>query len=202
MTVLELDTLELEDLLTFEAFEAMLPMLDPKRRYELQNGVLIEVGGSSRNHTVIGALIIRLIGNYVEEQGLGGDVSSADGTFRLTPHDTSIPDVAYVRPDKVALLVEDTVFYPFAPDLAVEIRSPSQSKREMNALAVMYLNAGTQLVWIVDPNLQMVTVYNADNSRVVLTGEAELDGGAVLRGFKLPLKRIFAQIKLKGANNG
>lgn len=187
----------LEPLLTFDQFEAMLPGLDSKKRFELQQGALVEVGTAGRKHTRIAVLIAHLILAFLESKAIDGEVTGADGTYKLTEHDTSVPDVGYVSPARAQTLPDDTVFYPFAPDLAVEVRSPSQSKRTMHTLAVMYLNAGARLVWIVEPKAKTVTVYQGDGKRFTLSGDAELDGGDVLPGFKLSLPRIFDVIKTK-----
>lgn len=195
MNVREVEIQKLEHLLTVDTFEAMLPTIDAKIRYELQNGLLVDVGTSSRIHTRMALLIGHLLLSFLESNTLGGEVTGADGTYILTPHDTSVPDVAYVSAERAKTLPKDTVFYPFAPDLAVEVRSPSQSKREMNTLAVMYLNAGSKLVWIIDPKARNVTVYRANGERTVLGGSAELDGDDVLPGFKVTLTRIFAVIE-------
>src|SRR5579859_4040981 len=98
----------------------LLALPDDDKRYELHDGELVELGTSSRKHTRLGAWIIRMLYNHVETYGLGGEVTSADGTYKLGEHDTSVPDAAYVTAAKAAMLPADTVYYPFAPDLAVE----------------------------------------------------------------------------------
>ncbi len=183
---------ELERLYTIDDLVA-LP--DDGKRYELHNGELIELGTSARKHTKLGIWIGHLLLSFVMAHGLGGEVTGADGTYRLGKHDTSVPDAAYVSAAKAATLPAGTIFYPFAPDLAVEIKSPSNSKRHMRQLATMYLNAGAQLVWSVDPEKLTVTVYRADGQRFEISGDGELDGYAVLPGFKLSLSELFKVIE-------
>jgi Uma2 family endonuclease len=178
--------------LSAEAFEAMLPTLDPNIRYELHKGSIIDVGTSSRLHTLIGLWIGALLMTHVRNSGMGGEVTGADGTYILSPQDTAVPDCAYVSAEKTKLLSFKTVFYPFAPDLAVEIRSPSQSKREMQALAQLYLGAGAKLVWIVHPLEQVVEVYWVDGTHCRLTVPAQLEGESVLPEFKITLTELFS----------
>ncbi len=59
----------------------------------------------------------------------------------------------------------------------------------------MYLNAGAQLVWSVDPEKLTVTVYRADGQRFEVSGDDELNGYAVLPGFKLSLSELFKVIE-------
>jgi Uma2 family endonuclease len=183
---------ELERLYTVEDLVA-LP--DDGKRYELHNGEIVELGASSRKHTKLGSWIAHLIWNFVVAHKLGGEVTGADGTYRLGKHDTSAPDAAYVSAARAATLPRGTVFYPFAPDLAVEIKSPSNSKRHMRQLAAMYLNAGAQLVWSIDPEKRTVTVYRDDGQRFEISGDGELDGYNALPGFKLRLSELFEVIE-------
>jgi len=164
------------------------------KRYELHQGGLVEVGTSSRKHSKLGAWLVMTLLLFVDAHALGGDVSGADGTFQLTAFDTSVPDAAYVSAAKTTALPPDTVFYPFAPDLAIEIKSPSQSKRDMQLLAVLYINAGSRLVWCIDTKAENVTVYRANGERFTLSREDGLDGEDVLPGFTVELEQLFAVI--------
>ncbi len=174
----------------------LIALPDDGKRYELHNGEIVEVGTSSRKHTKLGVWIAHIILTWVLAKKLGGDVTGADGTYKLTDHDTRVPDAAYTSAARTATLPSDTVFYPFAPDLAVEIKSPSNSKIEMHKLAVLYLDAGARLVWIVDYEAFTVTVYQADGQRFLVSKDGELDGGDVLPSLKLSLNEMFAVIEV------
>ena len=83
-------------------------------------------------------------------------------------------------------------FFHGAPDLAVEVRSPSQfGIRRWTPRLNGYLAAGTRLVWIVDPDSRTVTVYRPDRSPVELASEGYLDGYDVLPGFRVAVAAIF-----------
>ncbi len=167
---------------------------DDGKRYELHQGELVAVGISSRKHSKLGAWLVMTLLLFIERQSLGGDVTGADGTFQLTAFDTSVPDAAYVSAAKTAALPRDTVFYPFAPDLTIEIKSPSQSKRDMQLLPVLYINAGSRLVWCIDTKAENVTVYRANGEHFTLSREDRLDGEDVLPGFTVELEQLFAVI--------
>src|SRR5258708_13197984 len=133
-------------------------MPDDGKVYELHNGVLVEVPGSARRQTKLATWLVLLIGNFIMEHHLGGEVSGADGTYVLSRYNTRIPDAAYVSAERAKNQKEDG-FYTGAPDLAVEVVSPSNTPREMQERAGEYLDAEARLVWIVNPATKTVHLY-------------------------------------------
>jgi len=77
------------------------------------------------------------------------------------------------------------------PDLAVEVLSPSNTKREMKNKRVDYFAWGTRLVWQLEPNAQVMEVFTAPEESVMITISGSLDGGEVLPGFSLPMTKLF-----------
>lgn len=82
-----------------------------------------------------------------------------------------------------------------APDLAVEIVSQDRSLAELTTKAREYIEAGTLLVWVVDPPTRTVRVHQPGLSVVTLSRDDTLDGGEILPGFTLPLSRLFAEVE-------
>lgn len=72
------------------------------------------------------------------------------------------PDAAFVASDRIPKTGVPVGYWPFAPDLAVEVVSPSDRLADVHAEIVDYLAAGTRLVWRVEPEIRMVHVYRAD----------------------------------------
>ena len=101
------------------------------------------------------------------------------------------PDIAYISAEKLPLDVDVPGFYEGAPDLVVEIRSPSDSLAAVNDKAQMWLRFGVGLVWVVFPESRTVEVHPASGPPVLLGEEANLDGGEVLPGFTCAVKDIF-----------
>src|SRR5262249_39141959 len=135
-----------------------------------------------------------LIMQFIEAQKLGGAVSGADGTFELNLYNTRIPDVAYVTAEHDQQ--GEDGFYRGAPDLAIEVVSPSNTPDELQQRAGEYLSAETRLIWIVDPETRTVDVYRAGGERIVLTRPDQiLDGYDILPGLQLSLERIFERVK-------
>ena len=81
---------------------------------------------------------------------------------------------------------------------AVEILSRSNTAAEMRLKRQDYFTSGVHLVWEVDPDARTVSVYTAPEGPVVLTEADVLDGGAVLQGFTLPLRDLFAELDRQG----
>jgi Uma2 family endonuclease len=102
------------------------------------------------------------------------------------------PDVAFVRADRLPAEEEADRFARLAPDLAVEIISPSDTGPEVDEKVGLYLGAGVPLVWVVDPRRKTVRVWKGDGTDRLLSEDDELDGGEVLPGFRILVSRLFA----------
>ena len=81
---------------------------------------------------------------------------------------------------------------PQMPDLAVEIKSPTDSTIELREKAIYYLKNGAQLVWLVYPEKQQVEVHTAESVQTLDSG-AILHGDPLLPDFRLPVKDVFAE---------
>ena len=165
-------------------------MPDDGKIYELHNGVLIEVAGSNLRQSQLAAWLIYLLFNFIEQHGLGGAVTGADGTAQLNDYNTRIPDVGYISAER--LKTQDKNGYiQGAPDLAIEVVSPSNSNLEMQQRAGEYLSAKARLVWIVNPMTRTIDVYRPGGTRTVFSGDDVLDGSDVLPGLGLSLREVF-----------
>lgn len=131
----------------------------------------------------------RLVGNFVDDGDLGY-VTGADGGYEMSDHDILIPDVGYVA--KSRLTQEPEREAPVPPDLAIEVKSPTDRTRVLRRKAERYLALGTRLVWLVFPDERVIEVYAAASDDLFVLTEAEtLDGADVLPGFKLAVSEIF-----------
>src|SRR5207249_1119626 len=111
--------------------------------------------------------------------------------FRVGPRQTLLcPDVAYVCQERDAP-VDDDDFFPYAPDLAVEVLSPDNTRPRVRRKARAYLASGAQLVWAIDPRRQTVTVYRSGVAPQILSGDGTLSGETVLPGFALRVADLF-----------
>jgi len=173
--------------------EQLLAMPDDGRRYELVRGELIEMSPTHESHgRREGRLLVR-VGNFVYEHRLG-EVYPGDAGFQLErdPDTVRAPDVAFVSRDRLRPIDEATGYFPGAPDLAVEIVSPSETAGDVLAKVADYLKAGTRLVWVYYPRTGKLSVFRPDGSLAELGSGDTLSGEDVLPGFAVTVGELFA----------
>lgn len=163
-----------------------------KRLCELVDGVLVEKT-MGYYESYVAATLIRLIGNFVVDHDLGV-VAGADGMMRLAPGLVRIPDVSFVAWETLpGRRLPRQPVPDLVPDLVVEVLSEGNTPREMDRKLDEYFALGVRLVWLVNPEMETVTVYTARHQSIVLDASAMLDGGAVLPGFTLPIRTLFTE---------
>jgi Uma2 family endonuclease len=130
------------------------------------------------------------LGMYAKQAG-AGKVYAAETGFKLAqdPDTVRAPDVAFVARDRLPP-ADLTAYAPLAPDLVVEVVSPSDRPGEVLAKVADWLNAGTRLVWVVDPLRRQARVYRQDGSVTLLNATDALEGEDVLPGFSCQLESI------------
>ncbi len=177
--------------MTVAEFEQWQLAWDDASRYDLWDGEVIEMAPASQDHGAIASELGRLVANYNREHRLGRTYAAETG-FVLDPVRQRVlaPDAAFVARSRVPVGAQPG-FFRGAPDLAVEVRSPSNSARELDTKAQGYLAAGTRLAWVVDPDRRIVTVYRLNRSPVELATDEYLDGYDVLPGFRVAVAAIF-----------
>ena len=163
--------------------------------YELVRGKLVKVPMTGYEHGEIESNIMFALQQHVRLRGLG-QVTPSDVMFRLerNPDTLRQPDVAFVRADRLPPLAQRRSYSPVVPDLAVEIRSPSNTARELAAKVADYLRAGVRLVWVVDLDTQTVTVHTPDTAPLTLSVHDEITGGAVLPEFRCLVAAFFQRV--------
>ncbi|MCE9561432.1 MAG: Uma2 family endonuclease [Planctomycetes bacterium] len=165
------------------------------RGCELVEGILVQKAMGFHDD-YIGSWLIHLFLTYLDTNNLGA-VSGAQGLIRFKLDLVRVPDVAFIRWDSV----EDPdeienpagAFLEYPPDLAVEVLSPGNTRKEMEIKLGEYAKAGVKLVWYVDPERKEVDVFPKANAKRKQTFDINgtLDGGDVLPGFTLPVAKIF-----------
>ena len=122
-----------------------------------------------------------------------GAVTAAEPDYIIARNPDSVlaPDIGFVRKDRILVSGRSVKFWPGAPDLAVEVLSPSDSALEVDEKTAEYLTAGTALVWVVNPKRRTVAIHRADRTVSLLSDGDVLDGEDVLPGFRFPVAEIF-----------
>jgi len=160
------------------------------RLCELVDGVLVEKAMSSFE-SLIAAILLRLIGNFLDTNNLG-ILLGADGQLWILPTKMRLPDVSFIRWERFpsGKLPSDRV-YRIAPDLAVEILSTGNTAKEMDRKLSEYFQAGVRLVWYIDPQSRTARVYTATDQMHEIDTAGHLDGRDVLPGFSVRLGELF-----------
>ena len=169
-------------------------------RYELASGAIIAMAHPRKINSIIAAFVLRMLGNFIDAQAIPAYVLGADGGYTLGPDDARVPDASVIYMDRIPDLEDRTAV--IAPDLAVEVISPSESPHRVSEKTALYLNSGARIVWNVYPDTQSVEVWTqqaqASNimqvQRLLATNNDVLSAGDVLPGFTLPLRDIFSRV--------
>jgi Uma2 family endonuclease len=171
-----------------------------RRLCELVDGTLVEKPTGYRESMIAGALIA-FIRAFVIPRNLG-IVTGESGMMKLFAGLVRIPDVAFASWDRLPGGKVPSEPVPLlAPDLAVEILSPSNTPQEMSRKRREYFDAGVRLVWIIDLDDRTASVYTAADQTPLVIGESQaLEGGDVLPGFVLPLRDLFAELDRQARN--
>ena len=160
------------------------------KRYELIRGVLIEKMPTGDPHGDAVTRTASLIFTYAEDNDYGV-VRSGEPGYRLEsgPDTVRAPDVAWIAAGRIPAGTQG--FPEIAPDLAIEVKSPSNSNPEMAAKAQMWLCYGSQLALVLDPATVAVRIYRPNTEPVTLGEDDVLDLGDLLPGFSCPVWRLF-----------
>lgn len=155
----------------------------PNKCTELVAGHILVREPPGYRHGLVAARLLVAISNHVTQHQLGRVLAAETGfTLFRNPDTVRAPDVAFIRSERVPR--ETIRGYPeFAPDLAVEVLSPSDRAGAVLAKIGDWLTAGASLVWIVDSERKTARIYRADGSQALLTGDDSFDGENVLPGF-------------------
>jgi Uma2 family endonuclease len=173
--------------------EELFKLQDDGYRHELVRGDLRKMTPSGFEH---GAVVVNLtvpLGQHVKAHRLGVVCGAETGFVLARNPDTVLaPDVAFVRQDRLGATGRPTAFWPGAPDLAIEVLSPSDTTSAVEEKVTAWLSSGAMAVWVVDPKRRTATVHQAGSRPRTFAEDETLDGDPIVPGFRLPVREIFA----------
>lgn len=175
-------------LLTADELEQMPD--DDSVQIELDEGELITMPPAAMDHAYFASEIAAILRACVKQHRLGRIYVGEPG-FRLSPDTVRAPDVAFVRQQRLSE-IHAKGFGRGAPDLAVEIFSPSDSVRQLMRKVNQYFAAGCHTVWIVYAEKREVQVLESSGADRLLTGADALEAPELLPGFSVPISELFA----------
>lgn len=147
-------------------------------------------GGNVRGRTAIN--VSTPLDQFVREHDLGV-VFAAETGFKIStdPDTVRAPDVAFIRRERLEAVGEAEGYWPGAPDLTVEVVSPTDRFAALEEKVVDWLAAGTRMVLVVNPRARTVTVRTSEKEARILSEEEVLDGGEVVPGWTLQIADVF-----------
>jgi Uma2 family endonuclease len=157
---------------------------------ELVDGTLVEKPSGFLESNIAG-LISTALNTFIAPRDLG-IVVGEQGMMRLRPGLVRAPDVSFISWDQIpGRQISDDPIPSVYPELAVEVFSKGNTRREMARKRKEYFRVGARIVWMVYPRKRSVDVYTAEDQFDTLAETDTLDGGEVLPGFKLPVRSLF-----------
>ena len=172
--------------------DQLFRMPDDGFRYELVRGELKKMTPAGFRH---GQLVVNLtvpLGVFIKKNQLGV-VLGAETGFRLASNPDTVlaPDIAFIKHERLTPASETEKFWSGAPDLAVEVLSPSDTVYEVEEKVATWLSSGTKMVWVVNAKQRSIHVHRSGASIQTLAENDVLDGQEVIPGFRLNVAELF-----------
>jgi Uma2 family endonuclease len=173
--------------------EELQSLPDDGFNHEVVDGELVM---SPKNNFIHGRICTRLLTaleNFNRENRLGVILESSTG-FWMRNRNCRAPDISFVprtRLEALKFKPSSRQFFPGAPDLAVEILSPNNSRSELDKRLRDFFSSGTQIAWLINPDTESVEVCRALTQRRLIGPGGELDGENLLPGFRYRLNDLF-----------
>ena len=177
---------------TLTTAEQLLALPRDGMRRELISGRIRNMTPSGELHGRVTMRFAWPLGKYVDENHLGA-VYAADTGFLIkrNPDTVRAPDAAFVARERMSAAAESRSYFPGAPDLAVEVISPSDSYSDVDSKVTQWLDAGCRMVVVVDARHETILVRRVGVSDLILDRDATFDGDDVVPGFRLAVRRLF-----------
>ena len=167
--------------------EEFLRLPDDGRKWELVDGEAMEVP-AGHEHDVLVINIGAMLKPFARGRGF---VAGSQAGFRMTTGNIRSPDVSFTRKERLPGGKPAKSFEGMAPDLAIEIISPSELPDEMARKVAEYFGAGAAQVWHLFPDSKRVTIYYSPFDTADYEREETLDAGDLLPGFSCRAEELF-----------
>jgi len=175
-------------LLTAEQFDNY--PFEEDKRYELDEGELIEMTRPAYRHNRVVAKLTGEMGNFLENNPIGEALIS-ENVYALSANTRRSPDVAIILGDRYEEL-KDAKVIPIIPEIAVEVLSPSETNGMITRRLKQYFGAGVKEVWLVDPEVREVDIWTGPSQPERGLTANDVLTSSLLPGFELSLAKIFA----------
>ena len=177
-----------QQLMTAEDFW-QLP--DNGMHHELIDGEVFETMPPGGVHGSIAVILATLLRIWLKQQGGGYVGVEAGFILRRNPDKVRGPDISYVRAERIPPSGVPEGFWEFAPDLAVEVVSPTETAEEVREKVRDFLAAGTAVVWVVYPRSREVIVHLPDGTAQTFGEQTVLTVSTILPNFSCRVAELF-----------
>ena len=175
---------------TYVTADELYAMPEDGFKYELVRGELVKMPPAGFSHGEFELAVTSHLRRHVRSMRLGR-VVSADTGFRLAEDHVLAPDGAFVLEARIPASGSPEGFFPGAPDLAVEVISPSERERHISQKVDDYLHYGCKMVVLIRPRTRQVEVHTPNQDVQILEIDDVLNGGDAVPGWQLPIADIF-----------
>jgi Uma2 family endonuclease len=174
--------------------DALLALDHDGQRHELWLGKVVTMTPGGAEHSGTALELATAMNLHVRQHRLGR-VFEGQAGYRLSVRDCLAPDISFVSNERLKLILPNRQkFFQGAPDLAVEVLSPSDSITRTEDKIALYLTHGTRLVWLVNTTHRWVRAYRQPGEFELIKPGRFLTGNSVLPGFRFSLNRLFEEI--------
>ncbi|MGH8569674.1 MAG: Uma2 family endonuclease, partial [Gammaproteobacteria bacterium] len=142
-------------------------------------------------HGVLAGRLAAKLVAHVEQHGLGTVLVESGYLLRRDPDTVRGPDLSFITAARLPADRMPIAFIPIAPDLAIEVLSPEDRPGEIEERIADFLEAGTRMVWVVDPSRRRVLVHRRSRPPRMVGAGGALDGEDVVPGFRLSMVELF-----------
>jgi Uma2 family endonuclease len=173
--------------------DELLVMPSDGNRYELIKGELRKMSPAGSQHGIDAMEFAGLLFYHVKKHKLGKVFAAETGFKIATNPDTVIaPDAAFVRQELIDKIGIPKGYWPGAPDLAVEVVSPYDTKNEVKEKIEQWLNAGSRMVVAIYPKNRTLVVHRSLTDVVTLKGNDTFSADDIVPGFSCAVSEIFS----------
>lgn len=161
--------------------------------HEVVDGELIKSPKNNFEHETICGRLYFAIESFNRQHRLGAVMGSSAG-FWMENQNCRAPDISFIpkeRLQRLGFTPNTRRFFPGAPDLAIEVLSPSSVRAEIDSRLRDFFSSGTQIAWIISPENQSVEICHSMIKRKLAGPGADLDGKHLLPGFRYPIADLF-----------
>jgi Uma2 family endonuclease len=159
--------------------------------HEVVDGDLVMSPKNNFEHGDICARLLTALMGHIVEHKLGVVVDSSTG-FWMRNRNCRAPDISFIAKERLrGLKHPPREFFEGAPDLAVEVISPSNSSTEINDRLKDFFESGTRLAWVIHPVERFVEICTSSTTRQLVSERGILDGGDVVPGFSYEIAKLF-----------